>query len=55
VQRKPPLLDDHRVPSVGPAVPANHEVSVAREQIDDFAFALVPPLAAHDRRYGHGY
>src|SRR5581483_7151509 len=46
--------DDDRVAGVRPAVVAADEVGVARQQVDDLALALVPPLRADDDGAWHG-
>ena len=44
--------DDDRVPGVGPALIAAHDVRILGEQVDDLALALVAPLRAdHDGRW----
>src|SRR6266699_3283463 len=45
------LLVDHGMASVGPAMAADNEIRVTREQVDDFALALVAPMPADDRSY----
>jgi hypothetical protein len=41
------------VAGVGTAVASNHQVRVARQEIDDLAFALVTPMPADDRGNRH--
>src|SRR5438552_2521500 len=47
------LLIDHRVARIRAAMAADNEVRVTREQVDDFALALVAPMPADDRSYRH--
>ena len=42
------LPDPHRVPGIRTAFPANHEIKVLRQQVDDLALAFVAPLEAAD-------
>ena len=53
VDRETALLVDDRVARVGAAVPADDQVRVAGEQVDDLALALVAPVAADDCRDRH--
>src|SRR5439155_14233637 len=41
-------VDDDRVPGIGPALVAADHIRALREQVDDLALALVPPLRADD-------
>src|SRR5262249_54952798 len=41
--------------SVGAAVPADDQVRVARQEVDDFAFAFVAPMTANNCRDWHGF
>src|SRR5260370_28960578 len=47
------LLVDHRVARIRAAVPADDEVRITREQIDNFALAFVAPMAPDDSSYRH--
>ncbi len=47
------LIADDRMAGIGPAVAADHQVRIAREQVDDLALALVAPLTADNRRDWH--
>ena len=40
--------DDQRMPGVVPTLEARHRRGALRQQIDDFAFALIAPLGADD-------
>src|ERR1051326_3967588 len=53
VDGEPTLLVDHGVAGIRAAVAADHQVRFARQQVDDFAFALIPPVAADNRRNRH--
>ena len=53
VDGKAALLVDDGVPGIGAAVAADDQVRVARQQVDDLAFALVAPMAADDGRDRH--
>ena len=46
-------VDDHRVPGVVPALVADDERVLLREQIDDFGFAFIAPLGSDDDGDGH--
>src|SRR5262249_39078076 len=45
---------DDRVPGVRPTLVAAYHIRALREQVDDLAFSLVPPLRADDDGRGHG-
>ena len=47
------LLIDDGMARIRAAMPADDEVRVARQQVDDFALALVAPMPADDRSYRH--
>jgi len=53
VQLVRPLADDDRVPGVGPALIADHNIESRGQQIDQFPLGLVAPLQANDARSGH--
>jgi len=36
------------------AMPADDEIRITREQIDNFALAFVAPMTSDNRGYGHG-
>src|SRR5439155_17964875 len=41
-------VDDDRVPGIGAALEAAHDVRLLREQVDDLALSLVAPLRPDD-------
>jgi hypothetical protein len=48
-----PTVDDNRVAGVVPALIPGNDVEMSGKQINDFAFALIPPLGTHDNQVGH--
>ncbi len=48
------LTGNHRVPGVGPALIANHDLVLFGQQVDDLAFGLVAPLQTDDTGTRHG-
>lgn len=38
--------DSDRMPRIGPATVAHHDIRFFRQEIDDLALALIPPLQA---------
>src|SRR6266849_6319387 len=48
------LLVDHRVARIRATMPADDEVRITREQVDNFALAFVAPMTSDNRGYGHG-
>ncbi len=51
-QRQLPLADDERMPRVIAAAEARDEIVIAREVIDDAAFAFIAPLDPQDQICG---
>src|SRR5947209_8699344 len=45
---------DNSMPGVIPTLAAHNDVRLRSEDIDDFAFAFVPPLRADQDGVGHG-
>jgi hypothetical protein len=38
----------NRVPGIGPATVSHHDIRLLGEEIDDLAFAFIPPLQAEN-------
>ena len=55
VQDERLVVPADRVPGVGAALVAGHDVHLGAEEVHDLAFAFVAPLAADDDRYGHEF